>query len=159
MENYIFTHKEIISGTINFIPMKKNILFLIALNLVVLSSSYAQTWKWAKEAGSWHNMDDAEAIATDKKGNVYVTGFVKGAYLIAGTDTLRNNWSFFLIKYDSLGNVLWTKNPEAWGGSWLAYAHAVTTDKDDNVYITGEYHCINLIFDATTTLIGAGSGP
>jgi hypothetical protein len=64
--------------------------------------------------------DLGRAIAVDRYGNVYVTGYIGSDY---GT-----------LKYDPNGNVLWVKTDSY--GEW-GEAQAMAVDSNGNVYVTG----------------------
>jgi hypothetical protein len=73
--------------------------------------------------------DDSTGIATDTKGNVYLTGYADG-FLETGS-YYSDTW---VTKYDSTGKQLWNKrfDSSVWDGSF-----GVATDSNDNVYLTG----------------------
>jgi hypothetical protein len=77
--------------------------------------------------GPGHYYDRASAIAVDGSGNVYVTGFCWG---------LDSLYEYATIKYDSHGNVLWTKRYDGPGNS--DFATAIAVDGSGNVYVTGD---------------------
>lgn len=78
--------------------------------------------------GPGNGEDEAVAIAVDRFGNAYVTGFSTGA----GTGT-----DFATIKYNSNGVVQWVRRYD--GPTQNAdVAHALVLDANANVYITGE---------------------
>jgi len=80
--------------------------------------------------GPLNDWDQAEAIALDNFGNVFVTGWSHGT----GTGT-----DYATIKYDSDGTEVWIKRydgPESGHDG----ARAITTDDYGNVYVTGESH-------------------
>jgi len=74
--------------------------------------SKAQTLAWAGQAGG-AGIEKANAIATDKSGNSYVTGFFNG---VADFDPdpfidkelfSKGSSDVFLAKYDIDGNYIW----------------------------------------------------
>ena len=85
---------------------------------------------WHKWLGS-NKYDATQALATDKDGNVYLSGFTKGAFF---AETNQGNNDTFIVKYDKDGNEIWHK----WLGSNKHDAtRALATDKDGNVYLIG----------------------
>jgi len=72
--------------------------------------------------GPGHSVDDAEAIAVDASGNVYVTGNSRGN---------KGHDDYATIKYDTDGNQLWVARYD--DGS----STALGVDSVGNVYVTG----------------------
>ena len=98
---------------------------------------------WAKSALRSSNGydDEANSVATDATGNIYVSGIFQdtltfGGYVLVGAR--NNNINPFLVKYDPNGNVLWAKSGslEPWS---LGINCSVTTDNAGNAYITGAF--------------------
>jgi hypothetical protein len=105
---------------------------------------------------------DANGVATDASGNVYVTGqFAYGATFGASTGSFQTNLvsqgisDIFLAKYDSSGTLLWVVQQ----GSTLDGADAdsaqdeafdVAVDAAGHVYITGCFGWPGAVFGATT---------
>ena len=97
----------------------------------------------------------AHAVTIDASEHIYVLGGFYNRSVIFGTDTLINtgyigNYNatdVFLVKYDSLGNVLWAKCAGGnlgggFGGTLptsVCSGAGITTDPVGNVYITGEF--------------------
>lgn len=77
--------------------------------------------------GSGNGPDQAVALALDRLGNVYVTGFSRGS----GTDL-----DFATLKYDSNGSLLWERR---YNGPGNGYDEPVSLalDAQSNVYVTG----------------------
>ncbi|MBL6943346.1 MAG: SBBP repeat-containing protein [Bacteroidales bacterium] len=121
--------------------MKRLFLLLFVISYLS-SSSYTQVpnWLWAKSAGGI-NMDEARCVTTDKNGNVYVTGSFYSSEITFGSIALENsyyNWQdFFLVKYDSNGNVIWVKSA---GGNGEDEANSVAVDASGNIYVTGYFN-------------------
>jgi len=82
---------------------------------------------WTKQFGT-SDWDDAQGVAADDEGNVYVAGFTLGA--LPGQASLGGS-SPFVRKYDIAGNELWTRQ----FGS--GHAIGVAVDASGNVYVAG----------------------
>jgi len=95
-------------------------------------------WLWAESAGSGgNNNDEGFGIITDTDDNVYIAGIYTGtAYFGNLTFITSGSFDVFVAKMDSDGNWLWVKNA---GGSEMDFAYGITTDADENFYVTG--HC------------------
>jgi hypothetical protein len=96
--------------------------------------------KWIKSSNNGHSNLSYSlgfAIATDMGGNIFVAGRF-GDTISFGTETLigKTNYSSFLVKYNSVGNVIWARQSE---GASQNYAYGVATDKLGNAYLTGTF--------------------
>ncbi len=109
---------------------------------------------WAKSAVGKGN-EQANSIATDPTGNVFVTGYFTSDTLIFGADTLTLSGrglfakAMFLVKYDALGNVLWARTAYA-ADTAIVDGVRVTTDATGNVFVTGIFQSRALYFGADT---------
>jgi len=86
---------------------------------------------WTRQAGTTTN-DVGTGIATDRSGNIYITGFTFGGIngnTNAGTDDT------FIIKYDANGIEQWTRQI---GTPANDTAYGIATDIAGNVYVTGQ---------------------
>ncbi len=102
---------------------------------------------WAKKIGG-AGMDIGESITTDKKGNIYVTGyftyyadFNPGAgafYMFAAS----GSWDAFVLKLDSAGNFIWARQFASNSNS-RCYGNSIKVDSTGNIYSIG-------IFTGTT---------
>lgn len=105
---------------------------------------------WSRTGGSL-SIDNGNCVATDLSGNVYVAGFYSGVGIF-GNDTLPNGGGYseiFLIKYDSLGNQLWTRRM---GGASNDYVEDIAVDGAGNIYLSGSFQ-----LSATFGSLGASS--
>ena len=95
---------------------------------------------WAKSIGS-NAADAAYSIATDRSGNIYITGlFYRAVDFDPGPAkayrTSAGKYDIFFAKYDASGNYLWAKNI---GGASDDFGRSISTDANGNVYITGAF--------------------
>ncbi len=86
---------------------------------------------WSKQIGT-SGEDQAHAVAVDTSGNVYISGHSNGD--LGGTNT-SNNYDAFLFKYDSSGNLIWSRLT---GSSSSEFSRSVAIDASGNVYISGQ---------------------
>jgi uncharacterized delta-60 repeat protein len=101
---------------------------------------------WVKTFnGKADDYDEANAMATDGQGNIYVTGF---------TDVSDKRNDIILIKYNSAGDVQWTKTYNGKGND--DEARAISVSSNGNIYITGhttnkngDYDLIILCFNTS----------
>ena len=102
---------------------------------------------WALHEGG-NDWDYAYAMALDTSDNIYLAGRSSSPVLTFRDETLYNTGleDIFLVKYNTLGEVLWAKRA---GGSNRDYAWGVTTDMQDNVLITGSFNSSSLNFGTT----------
>jgi len=75
--------------------------------------------------------DVAADLTTDSMGNLYVAGRTKGNL---NGEINGGNWDAFIVKYDLLGELQWTK---LLGASGFDVANALTTDSMGNLYVAG----------------------
>ncbi len=85
---------------------------------------------WTSQLGS-SAADYGKGVSVDADGNVYVAGHTAGA--LPG-QTSAGGADAFLIKYDRVGNVLWTRQ---FGSSEYDSGMAVGVDGSGNVYVAG----------------------
>lgn len=111
--------------------------------------------QWAKsEGGDW--IDDAQSVAVDDEGNIFVAGWYSSSSITIGPSTLTNtnccSLDLLLAKYDSSGTALWAQSAT---GDWHDHTQSVTVDNSGNSYITGYFISSSLTF-GPTTLTNAG---
>ncbi|MFH1654853.1 MAG: SBBP repeat-containing protein [Pseudomonadota bacterium] len=85
---------------------------------------------WTEQRGTALN-DNTSAIAVDSSGNSYVCGRTEGG--LSGNQNAGLT-DIFLIKLDSAGNDIWTKQ---FGTTQNDSASGIATDMSNNIYVTG----------------------
>ncbi len=88
---------------------------------------------------------NARASVVDAEGNVYVVGDTTGSF---GNQIAQGSRDVFLRKYDSAGNVLWTR---LLGASDSATGYAIALDPNGGVAIAGK-----VTGDLKPTAVGGG---
>lgn len=111
--------------------------------LITDLNSNAQALSWAKGIGGASADEEGLSMATDKRGNIYYTGYFQ---LTADFDPGSNTYNLtskggrdiFVLKLDSLGNFIWAKSM----GSATAddYGLGITVDKFGNIYTVGFFN-------------------
>lgn len=86
---------------------------------------------WTRQFGSSAS-DYAFFVAPDSSGDVYLAGYTQEA--LAGQTSCGAD-DAFLVKYDSTGSILWTRQ---FGSSSDDYASSIGFDSSGNVYVVGE---------------------
>ena len=82
---------------------------------------------WSAQYNPYNKDDFAKSVATDKYGNIYVTGDSR--------NLASNNWDYATVSYNKFGAERWTIRYE---GTGLADQVAkVVCDTSGNVYVTG----------------------
>lgn len=94
-------------------------------------------------------------LGVDNAGNTIVTGQFKPASISIGTTTLTNTdpagstTDIFICKYNSAGNLIWTKS---FAGKKDDYLFTTTVTKNGNIYLSGSYTSDSLKINSSTTL-------
>ncbi len=111
---------------------------------------------WARSAGDTDE-DGGYSVTVDASDNVYVTGYFFSGFIAFDSFTLFNlgSYDMFIVKYDSLGSVLWAQSAGDIGDD---YGRSVITDDFDNVYVTGSFQSPNLNFGASSLINSDVSG-
>lgn len=108
------------------------LLICLSFSLFYFSSSYGQSWLWG--AGCYGPVAGNGApspVATDKKGNVYVTDVSQDDSVVIGNYVLNTTkYKAYMVKYSSSGNVIWAK---------IGGGNSIATDELGNVYAAGSF--------------------
>jgi gliding motility-associated-like protein len=114
--------------------------------------------KWMRSAG-YHTFsssffDKYGGVAADSFGNVYITESFANSFTVGSTTlTSTGSQDVFIIKYDTLGNVIWAKQA---GGANADYAGQITTTSSGTFYISGTFFSPSITF-GSSTLTNPGS--
>ena len=138
-------------------------LLLTILVIAINSSSDAQVnvlWE-ARYTSAGSNIDAGKELTIDANGNIYVTG--------TSYTSVANGYDIVTIKYDALGNQLWSAIFNG-SGSALDEARDIAVDQNGFVYVTGyttstgtNYNYITIKYNSTgaqqwaTTYNGTGN--
>ena len=129
----------------------KKILFLLLLCPVM---SYAQSWQWGRQSITNPSPGlpqvNGDVIAHDMSGNIYISGIYSGRPAF-GMDTMSyydgsTSTGIYLVKYDSLGNLLWVRNSINGSGR----VESIAVDSSGYIYITGYSNNPDLTFGTYT---------
>ncbi len=112
---------------------------------------------WTKSAGGFNDEngpnanDNGGTITTDANGNVFAIGYFSSAQITFGSTTLNNttgSYDLFVVKYDSVGNVLWAKSA---GGTGLNNdgAFGICTDVFGNAFVTGAFDSPSIVLEVS----------
>jgi len=121
----------------------KKIYYVTALFICLFEqniNAQAPNWDWVK-SGKGPGQDSGNDIATDHKGNSYITGTFAAPTIVFGSDTLpSSNGStdnFFIAKYDRFGAEQWAKYA---GDSTRVVGNSVNVDfTGSSVIATGYF--------------------
>jgi hypothetical protein len=101
-------------------------------DLFVTKYTSSGSWVYTNQMGAVGKDTVAKGVAIDSGGNVYVTGYTYGGL---DGNTIMGITDYFLIKYNTMGNKVYTKQTGIAGNITMAYGIAV--ESGDNVYLTG----------------------
>jgi hypothetical protein len=85
--------------------------------------------EWKRQFGT-NSGDTSDGLTVDNAGNVYVCGTTTGS----SWGSNAGSCDFYLRKYDSLGNAMWTQQ---YGTAYPDFVGNVANDSQGNIYITG----------------------
>ncbi|MDP4267080.1 MAG: SBBP repeat-containing protein [Bacteroidota bacterium] len=124
-------------GNFTLISKGKNDIFL---------AKYSPEGKylWVSSAGG-SGVDEGYNITIDSKDNIYITGYFASPTILFDKIKLKNSgkWDIFIAKYSSDGKCIWAKSA---GGNNYDYGRSITTDSENNIYLTGIYNSGTAIF-------------
>jgi hypothetical protein len=123
-------------------------------NADVFAAKYDQSGNliWVRSFGGDYT-DYVNGISSDNNGNIYLTGEFRSSSINFGNDTLINSITdsstsdIFIVKYDTEGNEIWAKSL---GGTNYDKGYDIKNDKNNNVYVTGQFFGHLISFDGVT---------
>lgn len=121
-------------------------------DIFVVKYSSSGTVQWAKSAGG-SSYDYVKGVSAQASGEILITGYFNSPTITFDTFTLTNadntgtTRDIFIVKYDSLGNVLWAKSA---GGSLNDYGYSVSTDNTGNSVVVGSFFSNTITFGSST---------
>ncbi len=96
-------------------------------------------FNWTKTLRGPSEEDEIDAVASDKKGNVYISGKFEDDLVIDGQKTAissNGKADIMLVKYDKNGNWLWTRH---YGGPKEDNIFDADCDNQGNVILSGYF--------------------
>jgi len=145
------------SGTVNF--GGGNITSNGSTDIFILKLDTDGNYVWAKQIGST-GADQGWPIAVDNSGNMYTAGFFTGTVDfnpggVVTNLTTAGASSVYILKYNSLGDLLWAKGMI---GSGTDKVRSISVDTSGNIYTIGMFSSVT-DFDpgvGTANLTSAG---
>jgi gliding motility-associated-like protein len=115
------------------------------------------TLVWAKQSivPSSASFSEAHSVATDASGNVYITGRFKDTIEFGGYMLTNPGIDMFIVKYDSVGNILWANQSVTLANANIQ-GQSVTTDYPGGVYVTGSFQK-SVVLGGDTLMNSTGS--
>jgi len=129
--------------------MKINFLIVLVC-MVSFRQMSAQGWQWQHDLLT-NSDENFNAIACDNDGNVFAAVQFNNLFQV-GSYSFQTNpiEDVCVIKYDSLGNVLWA---QALGGLYSDQINAMDCDSAGNVFVVG--HFTSELFYFNTSITGS----
>lgn len=119
------------------------LILIFSLSYLLIKAQNLE-WSWVSTAEG-PNHDYAEGLCIDHNNNIYTTGSFFNSIKFGNINISDNGGGdIFLTKYDSDGNVIWSK---AFGGNSLDFPIDITADDTGNIIITGAFRSPTISFD------------
>jgi hypothetical protein len=142
-------------------PLK---LLTICIYLFLATNANAQSFSWAQgiiadKTSLFPTTNVYQSIATDSHHNIIVAGKFQGNLTIGSASYTSPAYSTFgyIAKYDSSGNLLWSKAFTGTSADPKTTAEGVTTDDNDNIFVTGTFSTTAIYFSSSDSVINAGN--
>ncbi|HRG08558.1 MAG TPA: MBG domain-containing protein, partial [Cyclobacteriaceae bacterium] len=133
----------------------KFILTFVTCFIIQQHFVFSQNWQLLKKIGIGNSSDQSEVLssATDSNGNTFVLGWYMGKITFGNltyTGSTTSHSTYFLAKYDTQGNVQWSKSITSTRSSIDVYD--VVTDNEGNAYILGNMNNTSNVFEGIVHL-------
>jgi hypothetical protein len=95
----------------------------------------APFYSWLREfsvTNGYSLQNQIRGLALDSSNNIITVGYTEGSF--DGEPQATNDPDSFLIKHDSNGNKIWSRQ---FGSTFTDHPWAVTTDSSSDIYVTG----------------------
>ena len=117
---------------------------IIIILILLTHPLHAQTWQWAKQslpnaAGSSADVYFDHSVAADKFGNAFETGHFQNSISFGANTLTSSAMDVYLVKYDSLGNVIWARQGVVSSSASNGVGYSVASDLSGNTYVTGYF--------------------
>ncbi len=111
-------------------------LLLTITSFVFSATSFSQGFNWIQDftSSAIYQTTIPLGVAYDSSGFVYTTGSFEQNATIGGVTVSGTSTDGFLVKMDTLGNVIWI---ETFSGNGNAVGLDVVTDNNGGVYVSG----------------------
>lgn len=142
----LFFNPLVIPGGPTLIPDVSGSVFLLKYN-------FDGNYQWAIQ----ENVNSSLlSFSSDNSGNILLCGLFDNTFSV-GNIQLNSAGSsdVFIIKYDTDGEVVWAKRA---GGEDVEYIGLISTDGQDNVYLTGEFDSYDVTVDDYPITLEEGDG-
>lgn len=123
------------------------IITIIALSLLLEMLSNAQnfpSWNWVKQSKGFAST--GYALTVNKTKDVYLSCFYQDSVVSVEQYKFTNHGygDALIVKYDSCGNITWTKS---FGAEGVEIITSMVTDSHNNLYVAGLYTSLSLRID------------
>lgn len=102
-------------------------------DLIVTKYNSSGTKLFSRQYGTAHN-DYCRGIAKDSSGNIFLAGTTEGNLASANADITNTSQDLFLMKMDTNGNILWSKQ---YGGPATELMTAIKINSRYEIFIGG----------------------
>ncbi|WKN42447.1 MBG domain-containing protein [Tunicatimonas pelagia] len=121
--------------------LRRYYILLLFTFLSIYSSQLANaqtTLNWAQHyngSSGGIGKNGTNSVEVDRKGNVAICGYFKNQITINGQSYEATDFGSFIVKFDPVGQLLWSKTLDA---QLVTYASRLFYDSQDNLYFTGQ---------------------